>query len=330
MNSSKIIILGLLFYILIPIIYFILYFIYKYFIIQIIPKNINKEHGYNSWVVITGGSSGIGEKLAYNLSSLGFNICIIGSENSKKVLKQCKDIAITNNLSIETNHILKDFNNSFNNDFFIDIEEWIMDNNVSIIVNNIGHRVASLDYSKMNTIDIKNTITCGTMPQSIITQIALRKFLSRGEITHFKSTLINITAQCFTYNTGLGCMWKPTISVPYLSCYEAANAYGYYHSESIYEEIKIKKKLDARYKNIQLLNITPGAVITSRTKNSLNWIPMSCTDTKFARGIIRLISNLEGQQCAFWGHELSNVMMTVIPFIKPYILEKVGYNIAIS
>jgi hypothetical protein len=55
---------------------------------------------------------------------------------------------------------------------------------------------------------------------------------------------------------------------------------------------------------------------------------MSCTDTVFAEGILRLIGNLEGQQCAYWSHELSNILMLVFPFIRSNILEKVGYNIA--
>lgn len=324
MKKVNNVILGLLIYILLPIAYFVLYFIYKYLII--FHKNILRLHGVDSWVVITGGSSGIGEKLAYEFAIKGFNICIIGSENSKLVLKNCK-LLLSKHI-IKTYHILKDFNNAHDDMFFYDIEKWIMSHNVSIIVNNIGNRVYNLDYTKMSNTDMKNTIICGTFPQSMITKIALNKFLSRNN--KYYSSLINITAQCFTYNTGLGSMWKPTISVPYLSCYEGANAYGYYHSESVFEEVKIKRKIDPRYKKIKILNITPGAVITERTKKSLNWIPMSCTDDIFAKGITRLIGNLEGQQCAFWGHELSNILMTLMPFLKPYILEKVGYNIAVN
>jgi len=214
------------------------------------------------------------------------------------------------------------------NNFFKDIEEWINSNNVSILINNVGHRVAVLDYTKMDRNEIKNTIMCGTIPKSILTQIAINKFISR--VGGHRTWIINITAQCFTYNMGLGVMYKPGITVPYLACYEAANAYGYYHSESILEEIRIKKQGDKRYKKIEILNITPGAVITDRTKAAMDWIPFSCTDSIFARNIVKLIGNLEGQQCAYWGHELSNIVMLIAPFLRRHMPRYVGYNIAIG
>lgn len=316
-----IVILCIMLFCVIPIVYFTLYFIYKHMIIMNCHNDILHKYGLNSWVVITGASSGIGEKLAMTLASNGFNICIIGSINSIFKL----DI-IKKKYNVNTYFIEKDFNKSYENNFFDNIETWINNNNVSILINNIGHRVSSLNYINQSRTDIKNTIFCGTLPQSILTQIAIKKFITRH--INLKSEIINITSQCFTYNLGLGCLYKPTISVPYLACYEASNAFGYYHSESILQELNIKKRNNSKYKNIGILNITPGAVLTSKTNNSLKWIPFSCTDKVFANNIVKLIGNFEGQQCAYWGHELSNILMILTPFLKKYILEYVGYNIA--
>lgn len=39
--------------------------------------------GPDSWVVVTGGSDGIGLQFCKDLSKLGFNICIIGRNELK-------------------------------------------------------------------------------------------------------------------------------------------------------------------------------------------------------------------------------------------------------
>ena len=168
------------------------------------------------------------------------------------------------------------------------------------------------------------------MPQIRLTQLIMKQYEQQPEKD---VCIVNITAQCFTYNTGLGVMWKPTISVPYLAVYEATNAFGYYLAESIFEEIKLlreNKELTSngkiKYENLKFLNITPGAVVTDKTRDTLSWIPFSCTDKEFAIGIINLINRkgLEGQQCANWKHELSNLLMFFAPFLKEKILTKVG------
>ena len=58
-------------------------------------------------------------------------------------------------------------------------------------------------------------------------------------------------------NIGIGIGLSNEISLPYLSVYEAANAFGFYHANSLYKEYKDK---------IDFLNITPGAVVTENTK----------------------------------------------------------------
>ena len=50
------------------------------------------------------------------------------------------------------------------------------------------------------------------------------------------------------------------ITVPYLSVYEAVIAFGFYQANSVWEEYK-------KEKNIEFLNIMPGAVVTENTEN---------------------------------------------------------------
>lgn len=305
----------LLTFIVIPVVYFIIYFIYKN--ILICQKDLIKIYGNNSWVMITGPSSGIGLELTKELSRMGFNICLVGRN-----LDSLQEDLLNEFPNNEYYIINKDFDNSDNDDFYIDIEEWVDNNNVRILINNIGHRAISSDYVKQDRNDIYSTVKCGTFPQSILTQIMMKKF--DNNINNINMCIINITAQCFNYNMGLGQMYKAPISVPYLANYEASNAFGFYLAESIFAEIKQKRKSNCKYNKLQFLNITPGAVLTRKTYDALSWIPFSCYDDVFAKNILKLVNNLEGQQCAYWGHEFSNIVMMFTPFLKRPILNKVG------
>ena len=48
----------------------------------------------------------------------------------------------------------------------------------------------------------------------------------------------------------------------------------------------------------------------------------------FAKNIIKLIGNINGHSCAYWGHAFSEVVINLFPFMKNIILKKVGLTIA--
>jgi hypothetical protein len=108
------------------------------------------------------------------------------------------------------------------------------------------------------------------------------------------------------------------ISVPFLSVYEASNAFGFYQGNSIYKEYK---------DNFDILNITPGAVITPNTTCLTDTI-FSIDSKTFVNNIIKMIGNIQGYSCAYWGHAFSTTLINFIPFIKDKILYDVGYKIA--
>jgi hypothetical protein len=113
------------------------------------------------------------------------------------------------------------------------------------------------------------------------------------------------------------------ISVPYLSVYEAANAFGYYHANSIIKEYSAP---DYGH-DIDLLNITPGAVITENTPY-LKDTPFAVPVDQFCRGIFRLMGgNWRGATCAYWGHDLSAILIGIAPWFRSGILRQVGETI---
>ena len=268
--------------------YYFCRFIYRHFIIK--KKDLLKRYGYNSYVLITGASSGQGYHFATEFASLGFNLFLIGSIRTKKVINELKlqypDINII--------FIEKDFRKAYEPSFFNDIKDTINSINVSILINNVAHRSAWKPYHKMPNQLINDTIIVGTIVQSQLTRLVIPQFIKRKE----HNAILNITAQCIFPTYGFGEILDNAVSVPYLSVYEAANAFGYYQSNSLMKEYeKYNYKLD-------ILNIMPGAVLTENTKYLKNTIFNVKVNT-FVKNIIKMIGNVNGNYYGYWGHEFS-------------------------
>ena len=193
----------------------------------------------------------------------------------------------------------------------------LINTNIAILVNNVGFRTAWKPYHEMPSHLIKDTIATGTILQSRLTQMVIPFFLERKN-KNLNSCLINITAQCLHPNFLFGITTSNEISVPYLSVYEASNAFGFYQGSSIFKE----------YQNqFDILNITPGAVLTNNTQYLKNTI-FNVESNIFVKQIIKMIGNVQGNTCAYWGHSLSNFLINLVPFMKDNILEKVGNTIS--
>ena len=290
-------------------------FVYQYFLLR--GKDLSERYGNGTWGLVTGASSGIGKHSAFQLASRGFNVLLVGSSRCKKIKH-----LIEQNYPVSVLHIEKDFSKSFEPNFFAEIEEWAktIDTRWSILINNVGKRVGNIRYEDLPLNDIKATVSVGTIPQSRLTQIALKCFIKR----HYQgmhSSIVNVTALC-TRNTDLFA-YSPTISLPYLSAYEATNAFGFYHSESV------RKELDFRglTKSIDFLTITPGSVITENTKDILE-APLKVNADVFAKNMFNIMGTLHGPQCAYWGHSMSGAVFNIAPLIGENVIQKVSYNLA--
>ena len=167
---------------------------------------------------------------------------------------------------------------------------------------------------------IRDSIATGTIVQSRLTHLLIPVFLKRKQTQNHESGLINITAQCLHPNFLFGITLSNEISVPYLSVYEAANAFGFYHGNSIYKEYRDR---------FDILNVTPGAVITEITqclKNTMFNIPCN----KYVENILRMVGNVQGHSCAYWGHALTNFLINFVPFIKTRELNNVGHILSVD
>jgi len=299
--------------VIINIIFFILKIsndINKFFITK--EVNFKETYGENSYVVITGPSSGQGKHFAFEFAKRGLNLLLIGSKKTEKTQQEINNIYP----NIKIKNIIVDFCKAYKKNFFTKIKKEIENIDVSILVNNIGHRVAWNPYHEIPEQKINDTIICGTIVQSQMTRLVIPNFLKRKNIGK-KSSLIFITAQCIHSNYFIN-SFDNILTLPYVSVYEASNVFGYAHANSIFQEYK---------DDFDILNITPGAVITENTQYLSSTI-LSVNCDFFVQTIMKLIGNVQGNSCGCWQHELSLYLVSIFSFIKPSVLKETGKLLA--
>jgi short-subunit dehydrogenase len=263
--------------------------------------DLQRTYGRDTWALVTGCSSGQGKRFVMELAQRGFHIILMGRATVHKVATK----VMHKFPHIKTKCIVVDFVDAFKDDFFAPVNEAIQKleeskQELSILVNNVGHRVAWKPYHEMPPHLIKDCIACGTIVQSRMTQIALAHFMKRSPL--HKSLLVNITAIGTYQNFWFG--QHNHFSLPYLSVYESANAYGFFHSNSIQEEYGDM---------VDVLNVMPGAVITKNTSHALRDTPFSVDDKTFVMNVMKLFGNCTGPQYAHWKHELAALLPNFIP-----------------
>jgi short-subunit dehydrogenase len=306
-------IIILVIYQLLLFIYNFIKFVYRHFLVK--EQDLLQRYGPNSYIIITGPSSGQGYYFARLMAERGFNLILIGSKRTNKLIDELHLIYP----SIKIIFIIKDFRKAYQKNFFNDIKDKIesINGNISMLINNVAHRTAWIPYHKMPSNIINDTIIVGTIVQSQLINICLPYFINRKD----RSAIINITAQCILPTFGFGEILDNEISVPFLSVYEASNAFGFYHGNSIYNEYK-----KYGYK-IDFLNIMPGAVLTDNTMYLKNTI-FNIKAEDFVENIIKLIGNVNGNSYAHYGHALSVLIINCLPFLKNNVLHNTGYTIA--
>jgi len=280
-------------------------------------KDLPSRYGKGSWALITGPSSGMGERFAHEFAQRGFNLLLVGSKRTKRVIKAIKKL----HPLVCTKFIEVDFGESFSDTFFDPIQKEVDELGIkwTVLVNNVGYRTFALNYQDMPIDEMKKTISVGTLVQAKLIQMALQKFADRTTNT----AIVNITAQN-TVPTDLFAV-DYDLTVPHLACYESTNVFGYCHAKSIYAEIKDK------YPLIDFLIITPGAVVTRNTEPVLKDTVFSIDVDTFIKNVLNLMGNKNGIYCAHWGHSISGALLNVFPFVdRASIMKKIGTDFAKS
>ena len=323
----------LVIYVIGPILWLLAKIIYK----SVVPeRDLAQIYGPGSWCVITGASRGQGRVLATGMAKRGFNLVLIGSARTRQTASQIQQKYTNCQIRV----VERDFAQALTDpEWWPEIEEIFRGGkyDISVLINNVGHRTASNPSHQQSDQDIRASLITGTYPQIRLTNLGIEHMTRRQKMQalqpvgtpRYRSCIIFNTAQCQHPLVGLS-TYLPSgeISVPYLSVYEAANAFGYYHANSIITELSQSTNGHDLSQEIDLLNITPGAVITENTLY-LKDTPFAVPVDQFCAGIFRLMGgNWRGSTCAYWGHDLSGILIGIAPWFRAGILKTVGLTIS--
>lgn len=288
--------------------------VHKFFLMA--ELDLADRYGPKSWVIITGASSGQGRRFALEWAQRGFNLILIGSVRTQSVIEEIGSYYPT----VLVRFVAKNFGESYQDGFFYEIERLVdAIGDVSVLVNSVGHRVGWKPFHEMPVDKIRDVIVTGTIVQARLIHMMLPRLINRQKITGKRSLIVSLTAQCIHPNFGFGSVVGNEISVPYLTVYEPTNAWGYYQMQSIVAEYGDQ---------LDLLNVTPGAVETVNTKEALQGTLGVVDDVTFVQNIFKLMGNVQGETCAYWGHAASLFAVNFAPWLKSSILKTTGEKIA--
>ena len=249
-----------------------------------------QRYGSGSWVVVTGGSEGIGLGIAKEFARLGFNIVLI-SRSAEKLAAAKEEIKKVNPLS-EITTLARDFTQAHKQQFFDDLAKDLRDYDVSILVNNVGMMPIkeSLDYTVP---EMRNMIVVNACSQIGMSKLFLPQFQTRSR----RCAQIDISSS------------STTTPMPLLNLYGATKCINEFMSLG----------LNTYVKNTDILCVNPGLVSTPLTgnKNAGNGtlVLKVVTAEECAQGVVRALTNTSQTMGAFTHEVLMSIGYALVPLV---------------
>ena len=99
-------------------------------------QSLDKYKGTDSWVLVTGGSDGIGLAICHEMAAHGFNICMV-ARNAEKMDEKLKEVQAKN--TVKTRALVFDFNEHTTIDKYQElIADKVRDIDVAMVYLNAG------------------------------------------------------------------------------------------------------------------------------------------------------------------------------------------------
>jgi len=247
----------------------------------------NYKYGY---VLITGSTDGIGKELSKEFAKKGFKLLLV-SRNMEKLESVRSELCLKYPGNV-VEIVACDFSNSHKNpeNFYNELYERIKDFPISILINNVG--VAGLNpLVKASFDELENIISVNTYPCVFLTHILLPGFIKRYEETKNRSLVINV-----------GSIADESISVG-VSLYSATKRFISFFSEGLRYE----------YKEIEVVTVKPGPIITNLLVSGGANVPLQCTSEVYAKSLLSSLRT--GINHGHWKSKVLGASTRILPYM---------------
>ena len=262
--------------------------IYKYFLLSM--PNFKKLYG-DGFVIITGGSSGIGFSFAKQFIKLDYKILLISS-SEQKLLKAKQELEKINSKS-KIEILPFNLNQSYDDKTIEDLDKKITEitsgEEISILINNAG--VITRKYlCDISDEQIRSMIYVNTLAVTFLTKIVLQKMLKRKN----RSLII-----------GSGSVMG-TFRFPTRSVYGSTKSY----LEAFYESLQREYSDRVDFTNLEI-----GPVETEL--NRLN-MPLKINSDTFCEKSMKVLGRYNFTTSCLT-HEISVLIIKKLPFVKDFV-----------
>ena len=247
--------------------------------------DLKKIYGSDSYVLITGGSKGIGFGFAKEFASRGFNLILVArnSEDLKqakteieKKYSKCK--CLVRSFDFATLNELESFEELSKS---LDLPDNI---DISILVNNVG--IANRRRLN-NTLEeeIKKVITVNCLSQVLVTELLLKKFEKRNN------------ASCII-NVGSMSSKKP---LPWFDLYGATKSTNQYYNTS-----------SLCFKKVDSYLFSPAFVATQLSRTKQNFFKISVDES--VQSAMKFVGRHRARIYGHWKHEILHFAFWILPY----------------
>lgn len=253
------------------------------------PNNLKKKYG-DGWVIITGGSEGIGKSLAEQMIQQKFKVLLIARDQSKLNLTVSDLNSKYPEAQIKT--LSYDFNVNYNDNNIEELQKSIIEitgNDISILFNNVGV------ITRGNLIDLSNKAINDMININLVSVTFFTKIIGTIIADRKERTLIVVSGSI-----------AGRFRMKGRSIYSSTKAYLEAFLECLQREYP--NKIDCTY-----LEIGPVQTKMSSMFNKLSLLPSD----SFAKSAVKYIGKYPFTT-GHLAHELLNVMYWNVPFMKKY------------